>query len=57
MMGDSSVGGCVVWYDVLYGRCSSVWPLVLPTPLVSSWAFAGAVAAADGMLMVQAALL
>ena len=57
MMGDSSVGGCVVWYDVLYGRCSSVWPLVLPAPLVSSWAFAGAVAAADGMLMVQAALL
>ena len=53
MMGDSSVGGCVVWYDVLYGRCSSVWPLVLPAPLVSSWAFARAVAA---LLMVNAAL-
>ena len=42
---------------VISNRRSSVWPLVFPAPLVSSWAFAGAVAAADGMLMVQAALL
>ena len=33
---------------MIANRYSSVWPVVLPTPLVSSWAYAGAVAAADG---------
>ena len=34
---------------MITNECSSVQPLVLPAPLVSSSAFAGAVAAADGI--------